>query len=324
MKKRKLIWSITILIMLIFMGFSIKIYQNSNEKGICSETGTRLSEKELRARVLENFLWKLLKVHRGDRYLLWDSSIAVVSRNIDKDEIISLIKNSSGRTFLNDIKNEKDTVVFNGMDISGMMESLGFFKYMFASDEYKIRHQEALVRKVERVSKELFHGDFSIVIDNDRYSRESQDCGEQMKGISIIPGDMVFLNTEAFRKKYEDFSASWGIASYSGVAIKKRFWFELAGKSKVRSIFNEYGNFFYQYKMYSAGVKYDNSIVDCRLVEDEIKRQEKIREKKDMHINLINDYEDKLPRFLAVSDCGSILEYYRESAGSGMDRTYSF
>ena len=236
-----------------------------------------------------------------------------------------MIENSSGRNFLNDIKNNNDMVVFNSGDILNTSKSFGGFEYMFVSDEDKFRRQEALVRKVEKVSKGLFHGDFSIVIYGNGYSRESQDCGEQMSGISIIPGDTMFLNTDAFRKKHEDFSVSWGTASYTKslrAAIKKRLWFKLAGKSKVQSIFYEYGNFFYQYKEYSAGVKYDKSVVQCGLAEEKI--QEKIREKKDMDIHIINDYRDKYPIFLAVSNCCSIMEYYRESPTSGMDRVYSF
>ena len=196
MKKRKLVWSISALILLIL---TINIYQNyqqqvtANKNGICSETGTRLSEKELRAKVLENFLWQLLKSRDGVEFLLRNNSIAVVRRNIDKDQVISLIENSSGINFLNDIENDKNAVVFTRMDISGMMKSLGFFKYMLASDEYRMRRQEVLIRKVEKISKEdVFHGNFSIVIYEEDYDRESQDCGEQRKRISIIPGDTVF------------------------------------------------------------------------------------------------------------------------------------
>ena len=317
--KHKIIWSIVLIDLIIAYASArfYNVYQQriaANEARICAETGTQLPEQELRIRVIENFLWQMLKETFGGNYLLRRRNIAVVKRHISKDEIISLIENSSARQFLHDIENNQETVIFTRMDLD--KNSLGFFADFFASDEYKIRKQQALINKMTK-AKDMFSGPFSLIAYDNSYERVED--GHEYRQMSVTSSDTLFLNNGGFRKNYDNFSISGSNVNYSSICNKiptKIMTYKRANVSSVEPYDHAYGRFFYQYISYHPiGIGYNGLYSHISNKEE---RKKKIRARKDESIYLINR-SYSLPKFLVVSNCGDILEYYRESGGSGYE-----
>jgi hypothetical protein len=252
----------------------------------------------MRARVAENLLWKLLKQTDADKYRLRSCNIAVVKRHISKDEVISLIENSSAREFLHNMENDQETVVFTGTDLD--KNTLGFFAGLFASTEYRIRNYQPLAKKV---SKDLFDGDFSIVIYDSQYAIAKDESHYRCK-MSVISGDTISLNNDGFRKKCTDCFILRDEINCCKMTRKRM-------DSCLGPYYHEYGRFFYQHRYYHSEYSYDDLFSYKResriFIENEDDRKKKIREKKDELIHWIND--DSLINFLAISNCGEILEY---------------
>jgi len=292
-----------------------------NEAGICIETGTVLQGPDLRARVIENFLWQMLKEPYADKYALVNKNIAVINRHVVKDEIIAMIENSSGRQFLRDIENNREAVIFRYDDIYRHMLSLGFFAQLFVSDEVKIRRAPSLIKKME-LARPLFNGDFSIVVYGSRYDK-CQD-GSYFCKILIISGDTVFPNNDGFMVKYGNLSASGNEISYGFIHNNE---YRKITKKRANSYMglsdNAYGRYYFQYISNDFAVGYDDlcsyesrNATPCGFINSDAERQKKIQEIKDEHTYSINNSRANI-KFLAASNCGNVLEYLTESGGSG-------
>jgi hypothetical protein len=317
--KKKIVW---LLVALIVVGGSLGFYLYyrhyqqlvaNNEAGICAETGTILSKQELRARVAENLLWQMLQETDADKNQLINRSIAVVNRNIGKDEIIAMIENSSGKQFIHDITNDPGTVLFTYGDTD--IKAIDFFAtLLFGSYRNRIKHYPILTNKMAKV-RTMFDGDFSLVSYNNRYAyrwyTESHDGGYGR--MSIISGDSIFLNNDDFSNKYDDFSVSGNEVNYIVNYNNKPIPISRTRVNKSIPDDHAYGRFFYQYYSNGLAIGYDNLYLR---IGDEEERKEKIREEKDKDINRISKQYPYLI-FLAVSNCGDILEYYTESPASG-------
>jgi len=332
--KKKIIWSIAVLIIFCSLFGFYRYYRliANNEAGICAETGTRLSEQELRSRVIENFLWQMLKKTDADKNDLINHNIAVVNRHIGKDEIISMIENSSGKQFIQDIINNPETVLFTYSDVR--QYSPGFLAALL-SPRYgeENKHNPMLINKIAK-ARTMFNGDFSIVTYNARHADPWFQENNKYGGIiSITPGNAIFLNNDSFRNRFRNFSISKNKVSYITENKYNKIGYNENTYTAVRNNIimpydHAYGRFFYQYYSNSFGINYNDlysSISNEKeYINDEEERKKKILEAKDESIrHLINESQPQSLYFFAVSNCGDIFEYYTESPASGylvMDR----
>jgi len=329
--KKKIILSIVILITSCgSLGFYNYYHQiKNNEAGICTETGTRLSEQELRSRVIENLLWQMLKETDADKNSLINRSIAVVNRHISKEEIIAAIENSSGKQFIQDIINNPETVLFQYSDVylHPPPDSTNWLIVLFFSinEKYKdqIKRYPVLIDKVAK-AKTIFNGNFSIVTYDKDYEKPwFQEKHEYGGGISVISGNTIFLDNDGFRNKFRNFSISGDKVNYIVENKYDKKGYSEITKTMVDNVYNHAcGQFFYQYHPDYFDINYNNDLysnINNKKIDDEKERNNKIQKAKNERIRLINESYSRSPRFFAVSNCGDILEYYIESMASGYD-----
>lgn len=233
----------------------------ANKAGICSQTGTKLSEQELRARVMENYLGFIFDQPQADGESIFRRyTIAVIQRNITRDEVISMIEHSTGKDFLISIGRDENTTRF-------------FSK-----------------KDIGKLSKKLFYGDFSVIMYDNSYNVWQKSEGF---GTSILSGDTLRINNDGFKNKHGDiriFANSIHLNPRKGYNPDENLGRYHLILKRVHSFFDiglfchDYGNFFFSYDTYGMLNNYDHVYSYSK---DDNTRKLKSREWKNRDINFI-------------------------------------